>query len=80
MLATFLASHAWPQSSSFSFFFTSLELTIRISGTVARKIADGSFRVMTTVYLSGALVLPGMMIGRNSDEAPFFVASMRSML
>ena len=80
MLATLRASHAWPQSPSFSFFFTSFELTTRISGTVARKMADGSLRVNTTVYLSGALVLPGSMMGRNSVEAPFFVASMRSML
>ena len=80
MLATFFASQAWPQSPSFSFCFTSLELTIRISGTVARKMADGSLSVNTTVYLSGALVLPGSMMGRNSDAAPFFIASMRSML
>jgi hypothetical protein len=30
--------------------------------------------------LSGALVLPGSMMGRNSDATAFFIASMRSML
>jgi hypothetical protein len=38
-------------------------------------MADGSFSVKVTVYLSGALVLPGSMMGRNSDAAPYLIAS-----
>jgi hypothetical protein len=33
--------------------------------TVARKMADGSFSLKVTVYLSGALVLAGSMMGRK---------------
>jgi hypothetical protein len=42
--------------------------------TVARKMADGSFSLKVTVYLSGALVLAGSMMGRNSDGAPLLIA------
>ena len=55
-------------------------MTTRISETVERKTAEGSFSVNWTVCLSIAFVVPGAMMPRNSVAGPFFVASMRSML
>ena len=47
--AEFFDSQASPQSPLTSFFFTSAALTMWISGTIDRKIADGFFSVNSTV-------------------------------
>jgi len=69
-----------PWSPSLTLRWTSFALTTWISGTVDRKIADGSLSLKTTVCGSGAWVVPGRIEPRKRPAGPFFIASMRSIV
>ena len=77
--ASLLLSHAAPQSPSFSFTRRRSAFTTCTSGTMDRKMADGSVRVNSTVWSSTARVLPGAIMRENRAAAPCLRARMRSI-